>query len=272
MKRIIFTILFFSISVSFMHALEIENSISPKLELSKNDTDIIDKINEYNVRQILANEYLKINKMAQDKVYFEGHLGMSGNYFAGGSDTYNILKGLNTNTTSINMNLLLKFNLVNPKMPYYNNYLISEIRYLEELIQQYGFTLSDSASKQLESLKKEIKTYQEQFWYKRISLGIGFPFNILLDSGTFFNQDNNTNHTVDLYNSLFATQDIFFFVGYDLGDYVTLELGSNIYLNRIFLGVSIDITTPMYLSSSRFFDFLSRTFGKNRPQTLTIVN
>lgn len=233
------------------YSVSVSGIVTPMLDMNDSNSTVVDKINIFNVRQSLASEYQKIIKMSEDRIYFEGHLGFSGNYLLSLPSTYlqsESLYHISTNNLGDNLSLLFKFNLFNPKMPYYNNYLISEIKYLEELNAQYGIPLSQSASNTIADIKKKIEDYNNEFWYKRISVGFGIPMDFL---GTGVS-----------YPSFFAISDAFFFAGYDLGDLITIELGSNFTLNRIFFGISFDITTPLYQSSGNFIDFLKSTFGQ----------
>jgi hypothetical protein len=247
-------------------SITVNGTVQPNLELnssnpSNNNIGIVNAINDYNVKQTILNTYYQIEEMANEKIWFEFHIGFGENTFFSTNKaeliTHNYLSNPysdSTNyTSSFNGNLLLKVNLFNPKLPYATT-LISRMDYLQELVDQYGLPLSADAATNLAKIRKTIEDYNSEFWYKRVSLGLGIPFNPL--PNTSYN-----NNSTSLAGNIFHVEDTFVFVGYDLGDFATIELGANVYLNRIFLGASFDVSTPSYQLSAGFVSLVKSLFG-----------
>jgi hypothetical protein len=231
-------LLFFSIT-----ALSGQGVPSLVLDAGSNDSTAIDKAIKANWQNTLTQQYYSILEMDKEKVYAEFHIGIAGDAFMGNAwGNYPSDGGTLGQNISGASTVLLKFNLTNPKRPYADR-IIDRIEYVKELEIQTGVKLSPAAWTELNSVNTEMIHYDSSDIYKRFSLGFGLPAGISIAQSSVYGSpstmiDNPFNFSTSL-------SDLFVFAGYDLGDMFTLEVGPNVYANRLFIGVSIDLSTPI---------------------------
>jgi hypothetical protein len=189
---------------------------------------LVDRMNSYNIMQDILYLTHKIEDDADNRMHFEFHV-------AGGLNYDWVL-----DTTGFVAGISVKINLGNPKIPNPSE-VINNIHELKNRMAITGFQLPDPTLKNIEAIENHMIRYNRQFWWKRLSFGATVPFNI--------------NAT---YNPpLFKVTETYLFLGYDLGDVMTLQLGANLE-KKVFVAASLDLSTPLYSLAEDFKDMLSR--------------
>ncbi len=135
--------------------------------------------------------------------------------------------------------ICFKYNLSNPKIPNAKDMLVDihELRYLVRLT---NMRLPAECEKRLNRIENDIKKYESRFLCRRFSIGVAIPI---------------TSITPD-----FDFDEPYFVVGCDVGDVLTFLGGINIDTKNIYLGVSIDLSTPLLSLSHNFKNVLSQLF------------
>jgi hypothetical protein len=241
---------------SFFHsayALDIPSDASANLDLSSPNGSVVDRIAANNAKQTMAAEYYRVLEMSKEAVFFEFHFGLFEDSYLG-----EVIPGYASNapaltTTSLGVTgaWLFKLNLSGPKYPY-SGRILSKIEYIRELGAQYGLSLDPKSLGQLEGIRSRMDEYRSKTMSRRFSAGIGLPVYFQVQSPAF------------AMNGVFP-DDIFIFAGYDLLDTAAIEVGANFFLNRIFLGLSVDLSTPSYQLANAFAGVIRSLFS---PRTL----
>ena len=189
---------------------------------------LVDRMNSYNIMQDILYLTHKIEDDADNRMHFEFHVA-GGLYYDGVLDT-----------VGFNAGISVKINLGNPKIP--NSYeIVNNIHELKNRIAITGFQLPDLTLKNIEAIENQMIRYNRQFWWKRLSFGATVPFS------------TNTNYNPPY----FQVSESYLFLGYDLGDVITLQLGANLQ-KKVFMAASVDLSTPLYSLAEDFKDMLSR--------------
>jgi hypothetical protein len=213
------------------------------LDADSKDATAIDEAIRANLQTTLSQQYYNILEMDKEKVYAEFHIGIAGDAFTGNAwGNYPADGGaLGQNIGGVST-VLLKIDIANPKRPYADR-IIDRIDYIKELENQTGVRLSQAAWAKLNVIYDSMLQYNSSDRTKRYSIGLGLPAGITIaansPSGYYSTAINNP--------FIFSTSlsDLFVFAGYDLDDMFTLEIGPNVYANRFFIGVSMDLSTPI---------------------------
>lgn len=189
---------------------------------------LVDRMNSYNIMQDILYLTHKIEDDADNRIHFEFHVAGGMNY-DGVLDTVGFVAGIS-----------VKINLCNPKIPN-SHEVINNIHELKNRLAITGFQLPAPTLMSIETINDRMNKYNQQFWWKRLSFGATVPFGI------------NENYNP----ALFKVTETYLFLGYDLGDVVTLQLGANLQ-KKVFMAASVDLSTPLYSLAEDFKDMLSR--------------
>ncbi len=216
--------------------------------------DAVDALLQREATVAILAEYDDLLRYAYVKADMEMHLGFGGNLFLGSegqlvNHNYNLVTDYNgaAHRLTLNGNILVKFNLNNPKLPFAPT-ILQKINYIREATQQYKVPLSPEAQAKIDQIQKDLEAYQAEFFFKRWSMGLGLPFTLQDGLGSGASSAN------------VKFEDTFLFVGTDFGDLFTVELGSNCFFNRFFVGLSVDISTPVMQYSNGFTNALINFF------------
>ena len=193
-----------------------------------NSLTVIDKINNYNLFQNVLYFVHKIEDDANNRIHFEMHIT--------GGVSYNI----DAESISWLGGVSFKINLFNPKIPNANDILV-DINRLHNLVEISGFNLPAATAERINGIESRLKEYDQQFWWKRLSVGATMPF-----IETEYYDYIRLNY-----------KNIYIFGGYDLGDVITLLIGLN-KDKKILLAASVDLSTPLYSLAEDFKNMVSR--------------
>lgn len=195
-----------------------------------NSMTVIDKINSYNLFQNVLHSIHKIEDDANNRIHFEMHIT--------GGLSYNI----DAESTAWLGGVSFKINLFNPKIPNANDILV-DINRLHDLVEISGFNLPAATAERIYGIESWLKEYNQQFWWKRLSVGVTIPF-----------------FETEYHNIRLNYKGIYIFGGYDLGDVITLLIGVN-KDKKILLAASVDLSTPLFSLAEDFKDMVSRLLG-----------
>lgn len=228
--------------------------------------DPVEAIMQRDATERILAEYDDLLRYAYVKADMEMQVGFGGNVFTGDTSllaahSYSQATDYNgtNNRFTVNGNLLVKFNLNNPKLPFAPT-VLQKINYIREASLQFKVPLSPEAIAKMDSIQKDLEAYQAEFLLKRWSLGLGLPFAMQDSLGTAWSGAN------------VKFEDTFLFVGSDFGDLFTVQLGSNFFFNRFFLGVSFDISTPILQYSNGFTNAILTFFKAGAVAAPTQLN
>ncbi len=205
---------------------------------------IVDKFNEYLLQTNILSKFRYVETKYRQRIFFEAHLGV-GTFVRSGESSENFYFGF-------------KFNLFNPKIVTPRS-LLADIHEVQELNTIREFTFSSYITEKCTAMEKDLETYLKSVWWKRLSLGIMFPIvkpDYLVNSSGMILSTSTSSYTTFLYKNTTL------FLGYDIADLITIQIGASI--NKSFYaGLSVDVSTPVYVAASRFFTML-RDFSKIR--------
>ena len=221
-------------------AIELEMDVHDELSVTG-----IDAINTYDMENYLLGKIEDLFDDFEKKYYLEFHIGAKYNVL---TDMYlkvdEVQDGVFEEVPiKISPEVLIKLNLFNPKI-YNSNILLNKILIIREIVTYYKIDLSPETWVKVNYIENYLKKYEEQMFFKRISVGIGLPFEL--------NPEENyqDNLVIDKMN---------IFLGYDVMDIVTINLGYNIVtFDEIYLGASFDISTPVINASDVFSDYVKK--------------
>ncbi len=226
---IVFSLPNFSLSQSYRWVPYVPPNITPFYDISDtNSLTVIDKINNYNILQNVLSYIHEIEDDANNRIHFELHLS--------GGLSYDI----DNDTAGWVGALSFKINLCNPKIPNASDILV-KINRLHNLIDLTGFRLPEATSNRIDNIESQLKNYDRQFWWKRLSIGATIPF-----------------IETQYYDYIHLNfKDIYIFGGYDLGDVITLLIGMN-KDKKVLFAASVDLSTPLYSLAEDFKNMVSR--------------
>ena len=223
----------------------VTSSIDFNVDIANNENiDVINAINNFTAYSEVVDSLNEIYDLADDRIYFETHLGMVQKIvFADISSSYSSAA------------LSFKVNLSDPKIPMPNR-ILSKISSLEEYVFLNNLPLSDYTLQKINRIKKKITAYNSKFFFKRFGFGITFPYALPFCPSEMYTDVQEHLGLSFLYN------DIYCFLSYDFTDFTTLQLGCNVTtFDSLYITVSTDISTPIRNSSKIFFEYLSDFFG-----------
>jgi hypothetical protein len=187
---------------------------------------VIDQMNSYYIMQNVLSLTHEIEDGADNRIHFEFHVGGGANFDA------------ENDTTSLLGAISFKINLFNPKIPNAHE-VVADIHELQNLTEITGFELPAKSEERIDDIYDRLNKYNRQFWWKRVSIGATVPFSSLG------------------YPPTFDWKETYLFVGYDLGDIITLQVGANMN-QRLLLACSVDLSTPLYSLAEDFKHMISR--------------
>ncbi len=196
-----------------------------------NDTNsltVIDKINDFAILQDVLYIVHEIEDDANNRVHFEFHLAGGANY------------NFDLDTIGLVGAISFKVNLCNPKIPNAPD-ILANINKLHNLVSMTGCSLPEITSARLDVIEQNLKKYNSQFWWKRVSVGVSVPF---IETNSYD-------------RPRFNYKDAYLFIGYDLGDVITFQAGMNGSMSPL-LAASVDLSTPLYSLAVDFKDMISR--------------
>jgi hypothetical protein len=238
--------------------------------------DLIDKVNEYAYAQLLIDSGEAARNHFNDRIHWEFHLGAAGALYPGSIGALPDYQDGATGTYGF-FTAGVKYNLNNPKMV--NAYdVLGELKRLDNLLQVRTFPFSEEMRAECKRMIAEDQAYIDDFWFKRWSVGIDFPY---LTRGYTYGQQswiypnsstNNQVYTNTNYGGTYAPgfdfSNPFFFVGTDFGDVLTLKLGFSAH-DQVMLGLSTDISTVMFTLGQDFFNYIKSFSGAPSASGLT---
>jgi hypothetical protein len=208
--------------------------------LNLNDStsiDIVDKLNEYQIQSTVINAFKDIEDHYNDRMNLEVHVGPGFVHKFKANAPYR-------DTAYIFVSF--KFNLVNPKLPQPRT-VINKVHYLKNYLTTREYPFKSEMLKQAQVIEDGASKYQQEFWWKRVSLGLSIPI-----------------FSTSMYSTYkFRTEKTAIFAGYDLGDKITLQLGGSID-KSVYFAVTTDVSTPLYYFSDKAISMLARMVGISR--------
>jgi len=229
---------------------------------SDSTRDLVNAMNDYYFSQLIVNNAEGARNDFNDRIRWEFHLGVAGavdpKYVPQGPDFWH---GVGTSRF---FTMGIKYNLTNPKIVNPND-VRSELQRLRQLLKVRSYAFNDDIDAESARMLQELQDYDGRFWFKRWSLGIDFPW--VTAQGEYYNytqygSSGTTNYNFNASTSStpgFNFSDPCFYLGTDLGDSLTLKLGYSAQ-NQIVMGMSMDLSTPVFTYATQFFNYL-RTFS-----------
>jgi hypothetical protein len=220
------------------------------------DSSAVGKILLYNHNTTIQNDIEYINRRINDRVYFEMHVG--GAYF------YKMDE---------NAILGVKFNVINPKLPFYT-ILKAKLFTVRRLAETQTGRLDPASSALLTEIENELAKYDTNKW-RRLSLSVMVPI-ALMEYDTLYNRNFDGTSYHSSIRSTFNPRIIERFgisVGYDIGDLATVSIGSTVKSPRRMYGsVTFDISTPTYAFTVGFLNQLRDLLYPGMPGTPSLEN
>jgi hypothetical protein len=224
--------------------------------------DLVDRMNAYRMQVDLANSIEALQNRYNNRVRWEMHLG-AGTAFApapGGP-----VKGVGVYDSAGNYSFFalgLKANLNNLKLPRPEN-LLGEVTRLRTLLGVHKYDSTESLLAECDRIEAGTKKYMNDFWFKRWSVSVNFPFlyRSALGSSYYYSSSGSGYY---IYENRYTNNDPYpnfdwsnttFTLGCDLGDFVTLQAGLSA-RNHISFTLSTDISTPVSLVATDFYALL----------------
>jgi hypothetical protein len=220
------------------------------------DSSGVAKILSYNLNQLIQNDIEYVNRKINDRVFLETHLGAG--YYSDISEQ---------------AILGIKFNILNPKLPYYSSIKarVFKIRRLSRLL---NGGLDSASGNRLSEIESLLAQYDKNKW-KRFSISITTPV-AMMNSDTSYNWsyvDSSYHPYVRSYYNPHILRIYGFSLGYDIGDIATVDIGSTLNSPRqIYGSVTFDISTPSYLVLSSFTNHIRSLIYPNLPGTQNLDN
>lgn len=251
------------------------NTAGLTLQAPVSDTQtvqIVDKLNEYYYAQLLLDSGEAVRNKFNNRVRWEFHLGAAAGV-APGRD--NGLPDYADGATAFGQMFTagVKLNLTNPKMvrPWE---VLSEAKRLRGLAQVRPFPFAEALDKEAEQTESATKAYLDDFWFTRWSVSVDFPFMTRGSNSSFDDSRSESTSTVggstysqsrssysygSSYTPGFDFGNPVISLGTDLGDLLTLKAGYSA-RNFVMVGLSMDLSTPVFGLGQDFFYFL-RSFS-----------
>lgn len=232
---------------------------------------LVDKMNEYRLQLEQINSLEALRRHMDERVRYELHLG-------GGlmlpadiiPDQPLPLYRLNSAADIRPVySLGLKVNLGRLKLVQPTR-IRAEIGRARRLLALRPFPGSDEALKECDALAEELATDQSLGLFKRWSIGVAVPFLYRTDRGAEFYLYNYGYGYGSSYQTWYNTTPGFgfdnaaFFIGTDLGDAATWQLGYSA-RNAFYTALSLDISTPVHIAATDFFNMLRGVSGAPYP-------
>jgi hypothetical protein len=202
------------------------------------DSSGVGKILTYNLNQTVQNDIEFVNRKINDRVFLETHLGCA---------YYKELK-----FSSI---LGIKFNILNPKLPYYP-IIKAKVFKIRRLSAALNGGLDSASSNKLFEIESLLAKYDKDKW-KRFSISVTAPVSVMMYDTSFYVDNNGSAHILHI-SSYFSPKILRIFgfsVGYDLADIATVNVGTTfISPFQIYGSITFDVSTPTYLALGSFLN------------------
>ncbi len=226
------------------------NNIEYNLDLmNENSMPALELVNRQKKEQELLNRIEDILYNANNRVYFETHFGVIKSF---NDSIYTVTEEADNYDDDLPLEMyfapevLFKLNLFNPKI-YNSKKLLSKLYLVTEIAHYYNIKFDSGISNKMKQIEDELLAYNKQKYIKRISLGIGIPLSF--EPGDDYTQNMKLSH-------------INAFVGYDIMDIATVSIGYNLVtFDEFYVGISMDISTPVTYASKDFMLYLKNIFG-----------
>lgn len=231
--------------------------------------DLVDKMNAYRMQIELANSIEALQNRYNNRIRWEMHVG-AGTAFA--PDAGGPVQGVGVYNRQNNYNVFalgLKANLGHLKLPRPEN-ILGEITRLRTLLGVHKYESTAKLLAECDRIETGTKQYMDEFWFKRWSLGVSFPFlyrsqlgysSYIYSNGPGYTYNENRYISSDN-NPSFDWGNSSVFLGYDLGDFLTLQAGLSA-KNHFSFSVSTDLSTPVSLVAGDFYRMLRTFSGTN---------
>ena len=217
-------------------AIDLEMDINDELAISS-----IDAINIYDMENNLLRKVEELFNDFKKKYFLEFHVGAKYGVLKEIHMRENVDADLSPIPIYLSPEVLFKLNLFNPKI-YNSKILLNEISLIKEIVLLYKINLSTETWSHINYIEKELVKYEEQIFFKRISIGVGMPFE--------FNPQES-------YESNLFFDKINFVIGYDIMDILTINVGYNIVtFDEFYVGASFDVSTPVINSTDVFSSYM----------------
>ncbi len=230
--------------------------------------ELVDRMNAYRMQVELANSIEALQNRYNDRVRWELHFGAGG---AIAPSTDGPVQGVgvydNAGAYSL-LSLGLKANLGNLKLPRPHR-ILGEVTRLRTLLGVHKYESTEKLLAECDRIEAGTKNYMDEFWFKRWALGVSFPFLYRSVNGyserryDYSVPGQSSTQSETIYSSdrpVFDWANTSVFLGYDLGDFVTLQAGYSV-RNHVSLTVSLDTSTPVTLMATEFYHMLRGLAG-----------
>lgn len=228
--------------VSFAFTQGTSTDINLSLPVAENS---VKTILSYNIRNNLQAQITAVQKHANSKII--------GEFQVGGAYIQN-----NSNFGT----LAIKISPFNSKIPSPST-LEANIFAIRQSYRNTNETIPPENDKLLSKIESELSVYNSHSKWLRPSFGLVFPFTVVRYDTTV-----NTNYQGDSATSSYRYIDqnyafnlykVGIVLGYDIGDFCTFSIGAvNFDDPHFFVGVGLDVSTPIYWMLAPFRDNISR--------------
>jgi len=220
------------------------------------DSTSVGKILSYNLCQSVQTDLEFINRKMNDRVFMEVHLG--GAYYK------------NLHESAI---LGIKYNIINPKLPFYNT-IKSRVFKIRRMSKILNGGLDSISINRLNEIESDLAQYDKDKW-KRFSISISAPISLMrYDTSYNWNPVDSAYHNRT--SSYFSPSILHIFgisLGYNIGDIATVNIGTTFDSPRQIYGcVTFDISTPTYLVVNSFLNQLKSLIYPNISGSPNIEN
>ena len=225
--------------------------------LVKSDSNGIHQILNYNLQSTIQSQIEYINMLVNQKVYMEFHVGAG-----------YIRDIREVGYASVN------FCPIHTKVPFVTD-IRAKIFRIRELSRILGDSLSPASQAMLRSIESKLDAYNEQKW-TRFSFGLVFPFKVISTDTSYYYAGTVNGNSVyaqrtNVSKGIFFLDAIGCCLGYDIGDFGTLNAGfASFSKMKVFLGYSMDFSTPIYSLMVPFINSLKSWFGTSLPNSQDI--
>ncbi len=207
------------------------------------NTAVVNAIIAYDLSLRFVEEYYRIQRLADDKIWLEGHVGL--------------IREIRFDDTLeyYGPSVTIRVNLVNPKQPYAATAL-AKIYTMDAMAAAYGIPIPDQDRLRVASIRESLEAYENERWFKRLAIGIGFPY-----MPTDRREDEYETTSYDFGNFLFEY--VYGFVAYDPVDFISFHVGTGMVESNenLIFGITFDLTTPIRSSADGFRNWVERLSG-----------
>ncbi len=218
-------------------------TVAPNLDLTTDDTASVRSLIEYDLSLRIAGEYFQILEDYEDQIWIEAHTGVVAEI------RFDNQRG------HIGPILGLRINVIQPRLLAPGSQL-ARIHKLNAMVYEYGRVFGPEATARINSIEDELIEYNRNRLFKRVGVGIGFPYVVTSEGRANF-PDVGSEYLADY----FLFDRWYLLVALDPTDYVSLHAGVHHRLESAFVGITVDISSPVRAAFKGASDWIVRLTG-----------